>query len=425
MPFKTSSNHYTKLIGLVGLVNCLIFFNYAAFSRLADIGILLQFINLDNQNAHLWYVFGGHLMSLLGGVLLAVYGGRHHLNKIFFYGVMALGIITLLTALTPSHALLGGLSPVLLVLTRLLNGFVVGILFPLIWVIISMNIPAKRLATACSITMAGGLFGFLMQIIFWNVLNNNFSHIELLKSSWRLMFVLIAVVSFILLPFIKQIKFSQKTVMPDNHLSHTDGECSNLSEWQRLFCKEFLTNFFPALALSTIVIGLLFFLPSLLLPLIELNFDLLLISTDFGNAFTLIMMMTGCIFFGFLADFVSVSRLFLLTGIALLLQTALFIFHIQHDGSLILLFLTMIGFTSGVIGVMPSMLVRLFMPENRLRGTAISFSLIPALMGAFLSFILGYMAYYLSYTPFWYLMVIALLTIFVSFYTQSIPTTDE
>ena len=113
--------------GVVG--NILEWYDFAVFGFFAPI-IGSQFFPSDNPMAALIKTFGvfaaGYLMRPIGGIIFGHFGDKLGRKRALQLSVMMMAIPTTLIAFLPTHAQIGLLAPILLVLIRLIQGVSVG-----------------------------------------------------------------------------------------------------------------------------------------------------------------------------------------------------------------------------------------------------------------------------------------------------------
>jgi len=122
------NNHY-RLILAASLGNGLEIFDFTVYSFFAMTIGQLYFPSETPYGSLLMAVavFGvGFFMRPLGSILLGGYADRHGRKAAMLITIMMMGAGTALIAFAPTHAQIGMLAPVLIVLGRLLQGFAAG-----------------------------------------------------------------------------------------------------------------------------------------------------------------------------------------------------------------------------------------------------------------------------------------------------------
>ena len=126
---KSIHEHHFKrtVAGVIG--NVLEWYDFAVFGYFAPI-IASQFFPEDDPVAGLINAFGvfaaGYLMRPLGGVVFGYIGDKLGRKRALGMSVMLMVIPTTLLGLLPTHAQVGIVAPIMLLILRLVQGFSVG-----------------------------------------------------------------------------------------------------------------------------------------------------------------------------------------------------------------------------------------------------------------------------------------------------------
>lgn len=455
MPFESPLNktHLTSILCAAG-VAAVGFFDFMVFAYLSDTFSAQFFSEPQSDWLYAIYTIALFAMSYLaapvGAWLAGWYGDAHGRRSALYISLASIAVCTLLMAILPTKAQIGTLATVLFILARLGQSMAFGGILPAAWVLTTESLPTSRIGTGCGVVMGGVVSSLLLLNIALTVLDYTLSFAQMIDFGWRVLLGFGSLMSAICLLgfFITQESsvFVQSRRTPNTpHTSkikaislndpaprtnaHTQmPKQTNLVHRMagrlRLnfsLLRSFRSNFFMAAIFSFIIASLLLLVPIFLLPLIELGFDLYGATQRSVSFVGILFMIIGCVLFGFLADMINTGRLLAIAGFALFLQAIALFFHMRHDGQFILLFFTTIGFSAGLIGALPPVLVRLFNTRSRLLATGVAFNSVLAVLGGALPFLLGYAAYYLPYVPMLYLMLIGLVAIFASFYIYYLP----
>lgn len=435
MPFEVLLNrHHFKVLLPTAFVAMLAFFIFTATAALSETLFFVFFLDFHTRITHTIYHFGSYAAVFFGGVMMGYIGDQWGRKTSLLLSLFGLSFFTLVLALMPDLPDYGRLLAILILCGKIGQSWFFGGILPSIWTLISEHLPSRRTGFGSGIVMASSLLGILLFYFINNILNNTLTYAQMIENGWRLILGIGGAFGVILL-FITR-KYLKETVIflrqkaNLESQNHTPDDTPNTKQ---IISPLYLTtlrhglsaNMLLAVILSVIIVGLLAFMPILLLPLLELNFTLPLFSSRFGSMLTIFFMALGCLVFGSVADYICSTRLLTVSGIALLLLSAIFVLYMQDANGFVLLFLTLSGFLAGVIGAVPVALMRLFAHQIRLSGIAISLNLTIALLGGMLPFLLGFLSYYASSTPMLYLMFMGLLTVFVGFYTQHLSITHD
>ena len=199
---------------------------------------------------------------------------------------------------------------------------------------------------------------------------------------------------------------------------------SSISFFQIIFNKNMLISIIPAIILISIMVSLLIFTPILLVDLIDGSFRISETVLWFGNVLAILFMAIGCLIFGILVDRLNPGIVLTFGSLFLAMQVALFFNHLRNGGEYGLIFFALFGFASGIIGAIPSVVVRLFPAKIRLTSVSIIYNIIIALIGGLLPFVLHSASAHIAFAPMIFIVSLSLLTMFISFYIYYIPRTD-
>lgn len=439
MPTKPLSKTHTHIMLLTSLIAGVGFFDFVIFLYMAD--TLGQVLFVD-RGAGLLYelqVVGllivGCIASPLGGFLIGRYGDISGRKGAFFLSFCVLGVCTLALGLIPTGKQFLVATPLLLLVARFGQSMAFGGQMPTMWVYIYEHLPSRYLGVSFGLIFASCLLSLLFLSAMIYGLENNLTHSQMLSFGWRIPFIVSGVISCFLLFSIYKLEETPKfACLHHDHHSHacTDQHNSDnkpismhtLEQNQEpdtnsavsINTKRQLVLFLPALVLSWILASLFVVIAILLPDLIGMGFVLPDNFLSVGGVISVLFMIFGCMFFGFLSDYVNTGKLMMFGGIMLVLQLLLFFGHLKSGGELILIFFAMLGFAGGVITSIPVVLVRLFPMKNRLTNIALTYNLAYALVSSILPFVLGYVTFSLRLAPALYLMLVAMAMIFISFY---------
>lgn len=218
----------------------------------------------------------------------------------------------------------------------------------------------------------------------------------------------------------------QRTVAPVMRFASklTSFAKSSVSFFQIICNKNMLVSIVTAVILVSIVVSLLIFTPILLTDLVDGSFRVSETVLWFGNLLAILFMAIGCLIFGVLVDRLNPGIVLTFGSLFLAMQVALFFNHLRDGGDYALIFFALFGFASGIIGAIPSIVVRLFSVKIRLTSVGVIHNVVIALVGGLLPFVLNSASAYAAFAPVIFIVSLSLLMMFMSFYIYYIPRTD-
>ncbi len=193
MSNATTHPSYTRKQAIGGVVgNVLEWYDFAVFGYFAPI-IAGQFFPEDDPAAALINAFGvfaaGYLMRPLGGVVFGYIGDKLGRKKALNWSVMLMVIPTVLLGFLPTHAQVGILAPILLLIMRMVQGFSVGgELIGSISYMTEIAPPSKR-GYLGSYAFFGAVGGVLLGSLVATIAHAFFDASFLSAWGWRIPFV--------------------------------------------------------------------------------------------------------------------------------------------------------------------------------------------------------------------------------------------
>lgn len=364
----------------------------------------------------------------IGGVLFGWLGDRLGRKSSLIYSSAIVSIATIGLLCLPTSQHFGHLPAVILGALRFIQGIGCGAILPIAFVIIAETLPTKRIGMGSGLILASVVGGLMILGILLNIINNSFSLYELISYAWRIPHAISAALSIIGLWLLSKLSETPVFLSKNSVDAQQNGQLISqihLADSQSLHKYLPPPNLIAAIILSLIAAALLILIPVLFLPMYEISFINSASAARFGGYVGLLFMLLGCIFYGAMADLNNAGRVLMMAGILLLIFSAGFIYHVQNGGGLVLVFFTLLGFATGLIGAVPAVMTRLFPTKHRLRGVAITLTMAYACIIALLPFVTGQFLLYTAYTPLLYVMFIGLVTVFISFYIYYIPRTAQ
>ncbi len=139
-------------------------------------------------------VFGafasGFLVRPLGALIFGYFGDRYSRKKTMAIAVILIGLPTLVMGLMPTYQTIGVIAPIILIVTRLLQGISVGGQFTGSAVFINEHIGKNYRYFGAGITFAGAFVGMLLASAVGEILTSLLSHVQLAAWGWRIPFLL-------------------------------------------------------------------------------------------------------------------------------------------------------------------------------------------------------------------------------------------
>jgi MFS family permease len=139
----------------------------------------------------------GYFARPLGGIVMAHFGDTKGRKKIFTLSILMMAAPTFLIALLPTYAEAGLVSPLLLLLLRLLQGAAIGGEAPAAWVFVSEHARKGMYGLAVGVLTGGLSLGILLGSVIATSLSVFFTPEQLSQGIWRVPFAVGGVFGFI------------------------------------------------------------------------------------------------------------------------------------------------------------------------------------------------------------------------------------
>lgn len=458
MLYTTLSSYHVRLIATVALVSMLAFFDYVLVFYLKETIIDNFFGGREIKWLHSMQVggmcLGVYVAHLVGGFLLGQYGDVNGRQAVLFLSLLGLTVFTFIIAVLPTYQHVGVLAPILFILACFGQGLAYGGQIPSALVLLTEQLPMRRVGFGCSFVMVGVLVGVLLVSLLSNFLANTLTYVDMLSYGWRIPFVVGAMLSVLLLlslQFIKETPIITQTKERHATEEHTlsamsfDGltttQIQDLAD-SNIFCddkpqsiqksslvqiitKNRLSSLVPAVLVSWIMMSIFIVIAMMMPTLLNISFVISESILTFGSGIAVFFMMIGCAFYGYLVDRVNVGMVMIFGGILFIANTSLFFVQLGRGSDLTLLWFALFGFSGGLIATLPAVLTRLFPTKIRLTSIALTYNVTYVLVAGCMPSLLAFVTFHLPLTPALYLLWVGLVTIFLSFYIYYLPRSER
>ena len=317
----------------------------------------------------------GYLARPLGGLLLAHFGDKLGRKRMFTLSILIMALSTLGIAALPTYATIGIAAPILLLLMRVLQGAAIGGEVPGAWTFVSEHVPAGHIGLACGILTCGLTTGILLGSLIATAVNFAFTPEAILDFAWRVPFLIGGVFGLVAV-----------------YLRHWLEETPVFKEMQarkqlaaELPIKAVLRDHKPAVIVSmlltwvlsgAIVVAILM-TPTLVQTLYKVSpRDALL-----ANSIATLFLSFGCVLAGTIIDRVGAGRFFTIGSLFLGVATYYFYVSVAADPSKLFALSALAGFSVGVIGAVPYVLVKAFPAQVRFTGVSFAYNIAYAIFG--------------------------------------------
>ena len=383
--------HDAKTLSLSALGGALEFYDFVVFVFFAAVlGALFFPPDTAPWLAQLqaYGIFAtGYLARPLGGIVMAHFGDLVGRKRMFTLSVFLMSLPTLLIGLLPTYAQAGLLAPLLLLLLRVVQGIAVGGEVPGAWVFVAEHAPRGRVGFACGSLTSGLTAGILIGSLLAAWINAHYTQAQVHDWVWRVPFLVGGVFGFIAVYLRRWL--SETPVFAELR------ERKALAEG--LPVRRVLASHRGAVALSMLATWTLtaaILVVVLMTPtLVQASFAVPPALAFNGNSVATAALMLGCLAFGWGADRFGVA-LALLFGVAgLAAATYALYLHLASGGTAYFVPLYAIaGAFTGVVGVVPAIMVAAFPPAVRFSGLSFAYNIAYAIFGGLTPPLVGWLS---------------------------------
>lgn len=282
---------------------------------------------------------------------------------------------TLCIGLLPVYAQIGMLAPLLLLLLRVMQGIAVGGEVPAAWVFVAEHVPPQRIGFACATLTAGLTAGILIGSLVAAAINRGMSPAQLLDYGWRLPFLIGGVFGFFAVWLRRWL--SETPVFEAMQARKELAHGLPLSEVFARHLSSVLLSMLLTWMLTAAIVVVILMTPSL----VQSVFHVLPARAPLGNSVAAFALAIGCLFYGWLADRMGYAQALLIGAQGLLVATYALYIDLQAGAAHFVLLYALAGFSTGVTGVVPALMVVAFPPAVRFSGLSFSYNVAYAFFG--------------------------------------------
>lgn len=366
----TDLNRNKGLIAGALVGNIMEFFDFIIYAYLSSY-ITKKFFPMDDQfisNILTFSVFAsGYLTRPFGAMVFGYIGDRFGRKIALLQSVIIITLATVGIGLLPVYSEVGVLSPLLLVLCRLVQGFAVSGEQSGAAVYLSESLNQHKKGLIGSMVLGSSYFGVLLGSLTCLVVSSCFTELQMESYGWRLPFLLSIILGGIALTL--RIKSAESLeflkIKSENKLSPTPVRDTFKLHWQNV-----LIMTLTVMGLAVPIYMYTIYIPNYLTMTAGFSARNSLVFSSFGLVFISIMVPL----MGRWSDKMGNERM-LLTGLILstLLGYPIFILLSSGITFLIILGQLALGTTASLIAA-PMFAVILKMFPTKLRYTAVSFA---------------------------------------------------
>ncbi|MBJ6762243.1 MFS transporter [Myxococcaceae bacterium JPH2] len=368
-----------KTLGLAALGGALEFYDFIIFVFFTQV-IGALFFPPDTpdwlRQLQSFGVFAaGYLARPLGGIVMAHFGDRGGRKRMFTLSVFMMAVPTLLIGLLPTYATAGHFAPLALLILRIFQGAAVGGEVPGAWVFVSEHVPERRVGFACGTLTSGLTLGILLGSLVATAINTLFVPEQVRDFGWRIPFLVGGVFGFLAV-FLRR-WLAETPVFEEMRRRHALVKELPLKTVLRGHGRAVVVSMLLTWVLTAAIVVVILMTPTLVQTLFKIPSAVALGAGSVATA----ALTVGCICFGLMADRFGAGRALGVGCLALLVTTYAFYLGVASQPERIVPLYALVGFCVGVVGVVPTVMVRAFPAEVRFSGLSFSYNVAYAIFG--------------------------------------------
>ena len=361
----------------------------------------------------------GYLARPLGGIIMAHYGDRFGRKRMFMLSVLMMAVPTLLIGLLPTYSSIGMLAPLLLLFLRILQGAAVGGEVPGAWVFVAEHVPCNRVGFACGTLTAGLTFGILLGSLLAGAINTVYSPAEVLDWAWRVPFLIGGV-------------FGLLAVWLRRYL-HETPVFEALRERRALVAglplgkvlRGYRRNVFASMLLTFMLTAGIVVVILMTPTLVQKAYAIAPALTLQANSVATLALVFGCVVYGMAADRFGAARVGVIGAIGLMATTGLLYVTLASHREYFVAAYTLAGFSVGVVGVVPTLMVTAFPAAIRFSGISFSYNTAYAISGGMTPLIVTWWLRSEPFAAVWYVAIACVCGMIASLLIQPVAQTVE
>ncbi|TEA27336.1 MFS transporter [Candidatus Schmidhempelia bombi] len=194
-PARALTRKDYKTLVLSSLGGTLEFYDFVIYAFYIDTIVkplfMPDYLDPFTKDLFAWGIFAaGYLVRPIGGIIMAHFGDRVGRKKMFTLSVALMALPTFIIGILPTYEAIGILSPMLLLLMRMLQGAAIGGEMPGAWVFIAEHTPKQRYGFGLGILTSGITGGIFLGSLVSIIIGIKFTQSETIAYAWRIPFIL-------------------------------------------------------------------------------------------------------------------------------------------------------------------------------------------------------------------------------------------
>ncbi|OEK69512.1 MFS transporter [Staphylococcus equorum] len=378
---KVNPKTAKKTVFTTGIGNAMEWFDFGLYSYLAVILGQNFFSSVENDQLKTIFTFATFAIAFLlrpvGGIIFGIIGDKYGRKVVLTTTIIMMAFSTLFIGLLPTYEQIGIWAPILLLLSRVLQGFSTGGEYAGAMVYVAESSPDRKRNTLGSGLEIGTLSGYIAASVITGLLFFFLNDDQMASWGWRIPFILGLFLG--IFGFYLRRKLEESPVYENEIATKSKRDTIGFLTIIRYYYKDIIVCFVAVAFFNCTNYMVTSYMPSYLQQIVKLD------STTVSVVITLVMavMIPLALMFGRIADKIGEKKVFLigLIGTAVL---SIFAFSLFQSTSIIYVIvgIFILGFfLSTYEATMPGSLPTMFYTHIRYRTLAVTFNVSVSLFG--------------------------------------------
>lgn len=342
----------------------------------------------------------GYLARPLGGIIMAHFGDLLGRKKMFTLSILLMALPTLAIGLLPTYETIGIMAPILLLLMRVLQGAAIGGEVPGAWVFVSEHVPYKRIGIACGTLTAGLTVGILIGSIVATIINTSMTREAIHDGGWRIPFFLGGIFGLVAMYLRRWLE--ETPVFVEMQKRKALAEELPLKSVIVGHKKSIVVSMLLTWLLSAGIVVVILMAPVWL----QTQLNIAPALTLKANSIAIVLLSLGCIIYGLSADRFGASKTFIVGSLLLCICSWTFYHFVSIYPEHLFVLYGMVGFSVGIVGAVPYVMVRAFPAEVRFTGLSFSYNVSYAIFGGLTPVVVTLLMKSSPLAPAWYVFAL-------------------
>lgn len=355
----------------------------------------------------------GYLARPLGGIIMAHFGDLVGRKKMFSLSILLMALPTLAIGLLPTYASIGIAAPLLLLLMRVLQGAAIGGEVPGAWVFVAEHVPRKRVGFACGTLTAGLTAGILLGSLVATGMKTTISTEAMMNGGWRVPFFLGGI--FGLFAMYLRRWLQETPIFKEMQAQKALAEGLPLKSVVVNHKKEIVVSMLLTWLLSAGIVVVILLTPTYL----EKQYGVMSALAMQANSVAIVALVCGCVLAGLAIDRFGASKTFILGSLLLAVATWTFYRADLTDATTLFSHYAFAGFSVGIVGAVPYVMVRAFPAEIRFTGISFSYNVAYAVFGGLTPVLVTLLLKITPLAPAYYMLTLCVVGLLLGIYLRN------